>query len=483
MKIFNTLSGRKEEFEPQDNKVKMYVCGVTVYDVCHFGHALSYVSFDVIRRYLEYKGYDVKYVQNFTDIDDKIINRSNERGIPWKDLVEKYIAEFFLDIDALNIKRATIYPRATEEIPMIIHVIKTLLEKGHAYQSAGSVYFRVKSFPGYGKLTHQSAEDMRVTATAETEDKEDPLDFALWKAAKPGEPAWPSPWGEGRPGWHIECTAMSIKHLGNTLDIHGGGQDLIFPHHENEIAQSECYTGIDPFVRIWMHNGFLQLGADKMSKSLGNLVSIKQALERNSADAIRLFIISSYYRMPLKYSLEALDAAENGIDRIRQALKADGSAGGAVLNATPFKSRFIEAMDDDFNAPQGVANIFDLVREINRGCEKGMDVRQAQNTLKELASVIGFTLLEPKKLMVDYEAMLEAVKDVRSELRKAGIASQEQKALPADVESSIKNLIDIRSELRSAKKWQLADMVRNKLGSLGIAIEDTAKGANWKVAG
>ncbi|MGD0856564.1 MAG: cysteine--tRNA ligase [Dehalococcoidia bacterium] len=448
MKIFNTLSGQKEEFIPQDNEVKMYVCGVTVYDVCHFGHALCYVSFDVIRRYLEYKGYKVKYVQNFTDIDDKIINRSNERGIPWKDLVEKYIAEYFLDMDALNIKRATIYPRATEEIPMIIDVVKTLVEKGHAYVSEGSVYFSVKSYPSYGKLTHQNANDMRVTATIESEKKQDPLDFALWKAVKPGEPAWPSPWGDGRPGWHIECTAMSIKHLGKTLDIHGGGQDLVFPHHENEMAQSECYTGIEPFVRIWMHNGFLQLGADKMSKSLGNLVTVKQALERNSADAIRLFIISSYYRMPLRYSLEALDAAEAGAERMRQALKAEGKAGGVSLDTGPFKARFIEAMDDDFNAPQAVAALFDLVREINRGAEKGMDISGAQQLLKELAGVIGFTLQEKKTLLE---------------------------------ESVIQGLIQKRNEFRKAKEWKKADEIRDELLKSGIAIEDTPRGTTWKV--
>jgi len=451
MRIFNTLSGQKEEFVPQDNnEIKMYVCGVTVYDVCHFGHALSYISFDVIRRYLEYKGYKVKYVQNFTDIDDKIINRSNERGIPWKDLVEKYIGEFFVDIDALNIKRATIYPRATEEIPMIIEVVKTLIEKGHAYQSEGSVYFSVKSFSDYGKLTHQTADDMRVTETSQTEKKEDPLDFALWKAAKPGEPSWSSPWGEGRPGWHIECTAMSIHHLGKSLDIHGGGQDLTFPHHENEIAQSECYTGIQPFVNIWMHNGFLQLGADKMSKSLGNLVTIKQALERNSADAIRLFIISSYYRMPLRYSLEALDAAETGIERMRQALKAEGKPGDPAVEAGPFKARFIEAMDDDFNAPQAVAAMFDLVREINRGNEKGMDVDKAKDMLQELAGVIGFTLQETKKASGEDEAKIEA-------------------------------LIARRNEHRKAKEWKLADEVRNQLTEMGIAIEDTPKGTTWKM--
>jgi cysteinyl-tRNA synthetase len=452
MKIFNTLSGQKEEFVPQDkNEVKMYVCGVTVYDVCHFGHALCYISFDVIRRYLEYRNYKVKYVQNFTDIDDKIINRSNERSIPWKDLVEKYISEFFIDMDALNIKRATIYPRATQEIPMILDVVKTLIEKGHAYESEGSVYFRVKSFPGYGKLTHQTAEDMRVTETSQTEKKEDPLDFALWKAAKPGEPFWPSPWGNGRPGWHIECTAMSIHHLGKTLDIHGGGQDLTFPHHENEIAQSECYTGLQPFVRIWMHNGFLQLGADKMSKSLGNLVTIKQALERNSADAIRLFIMSSYYRMPLRYSLEALDAAETGIERMRQALKAEGKPGGPAVEPDQFKARFVEAMDDDFNAPQAVAAIFDLVREINRGNEKDMDVSKAKDMLSELAGVIGFVLEETKKVSGEAEAKIE-------------------------------DLIAKRNAYRKAKEWKLADEVRNQLTEMGVAIEDTPKGTTWKLS-
>jgi len=451
MKIFNTLSGQKEDFAPAGDEVKMYVCGVTVYDVCHFGHALCYVSFDVIRRYLEYRGYRVKYVQNFTDIDDKIINRSRERGILWQDLVEKYIAEYYADTDALNIKRATVYPRATEEIPRILEVIRVLLEKGHAYRSEGSVYFRVKSFPGYGKLTHQSADDMRVTATSEAEKKEDPLDFALWKAVKPGEPSWPSPWGEGRPGWHIECAAMSTGHLGNSLDIHGGGQDLIFPHHENEMAQSECYTGVVPFVRIWMHNGFLQLGADKMSKSLGNLVTIKEALARNSADAIRLFIISSYYRMPLRYSTEALDAAETGLDRLRQALKAEGKPGGVVLDAEQFKSRFIEAMDDDFNAPQAVAAMFELVREINRGNEKGLDIQAAQEMLRELAGVIGFTLQDNKRL--------------------SGVEEKE-----------IEALIAARSEYRKAKEWKKADEVRDQLTKMGVAIEDTARGTVWKIS-
>jgi len=450
MKIFNTLSGQKEEFSPTGGEVKMYVCGVTVYDVCHFGHALSYVTFDVMRRYLEYRGCKVKYVQNFTDIDDKIINRAKERGVPWRELVEKYIGKFFTDIDALNIKRATIYPRATESIGKMHEVIQGLMDKGHAYRSDdGSVYFRVKSFPRYGQLTHQDPEEMRNKITMLTEDKEDPLDFALWKAAKPGEPFWPSPWGDGRPGWHIECTAMSMQHLGQTLDIHGGGQDLIFPHHENEIAQSECFSGVHPFVRIWIHNGFLQLGSDKMSKSLGNLVTIKQALERNSSDAIRMFIMSSYYRMPLRYSLEALDAAENGIERLRQAFKAEGKNDGEAVDAEPFKARFIDAMDDDFNAPQALAAVFDLVREINRGAEKGMNIQGAQNMLRELSVALGLTLQQTKKLTSDEESKIEA-------------------------------LIARRNEHRKAKEWKKADEIRDELAGMGIAIEDTSRGTVWK---
>ena len=368
----------------RDNDVKMYVCGVTVYDVCHFGHALCYVSFDVIRRYLEYKGYKVKYVQNFTDIDDKIINRSNERGIPWKDLVEKYIAEYFVDMDALNIKAGHNISQGHRRDPHDHPGSKNACGKRECLRIGRQRLFQGQKLRGLWKTN--TPERGRYASYGNQRDREEgrPAGFCLWKAVKPGEPSWPSPWGKGRPGWHIECTAMSIRHLGNTLDIHGGGQDLVFPHHENEMAQSECYTGIEPFVRFWMHNGFLQLGADKMSKSLGNLVTVKQALERNSADAIRLFIISSYYRMPLRYSLEALDAAETGAERMRQALKAEGKAGGEVVDAQLFKARFIEAMDDDFNAPQAVAAMFDLVREINRGAEKGMDISGAQGMLNRV---------------------------------------------------------------------------------------------------
>jgi cysteinyl-tRNA synthetase len=449
MKVFSTLSGRKDEFRPKGKTVNIYVCGVTVYDECHIGHAMSYVIFDVIRRYLEFKGYRVKHVQNFTDIDDKIINRAQQLGVSSSELAQKYIEEYFKDMDGLNIKRAHIYPKATEEIPKIIEVIQGLIAKGYAYESDGSVYFRVKNFAGYGKLSHQDLDEMLSRSSSEEGKKEYPLDFAVWKAAKPGEPYWPSPWGGGRPGWHIECSAMSLKYLGNSLDIHGGGQDLIFPHHENEITQSEAFTGVVPFARYWLHNGLLQLGENKMSKSLGNLITVKQALERYGPDAIRLFILSSHYRSPLTYSEETLKAAEAGMERLRQATKDGGTAGKIVLDSEPFRRRFVESMDDDFNTAQAIAVLFDLAREINRAREESYDVADAQNTLAELAEVLGFTLEEPSKPPLDAGPLIEV-------------------------------LIEIRKELRQAKQWQLADMIRSRLAELGIALEDTPKGTIWK---
>jgi len=450
MKVFNTLSRRKEEFRPKGETVTMYVCGVTVYDDCHIGHAMSYVVFDVIRRYLESKGYKVKHVQNFTDIDDKIINRAQQLGMPVLELAEKYISEYFRDMDALNIKRADVYPKATEEIPKIIEVIQGLITKGYAYESGGSVYFRVKNFPDYGKLSHQSLEELISRGGSEGGEKEYPLDFALWKATKPGEPSWSSPWGEGRPGWHIECSAMALRYLGDSFDIHGGGQDLIFPHHENEITQAESFTGVAPFARYWLHNGLLQMGEDKMSKSLGNLITVKEALERCSPDAIRLFILGSHYRNPLTYSEETLEAAETGMERLRQAVRDRGETGGkAVLDSEPFKRRFAESMDDDFNAAQAIAVLFELAREINRGQEEKLDVAEAQDTLAELARVLGFTLEEPAKPVLDTEPFIEL-------------------------------LISVRNDLRQAKEWQLADKIRSHLAELGIALEDSSKGTDWK---
>jgi len=474
MEVFNTLSGQKEEFRPKGKTVNIYVCGVTVYDDCHIGHAMSYVLFDVIRRYLEFKGYKVKHVQNFTDIDDKIINRANQLGVSSSELAEKYIDEYFRDMDALNIERAHIYPKATEEIPKIIEVIQGLIAKGYAYESDGSVYFRVRSFTGYGKLSHQALDDMISRGSSEEGKKEYPLDFALWKAAKPGEPFWSCPWGQGRPGWHIECSAMALKYLGKSLDIHGGGQDLIFPHHENEITQSESFTGVVPFARYWLHNGLLQFGEDKMSKSLGNLITVKQALERYSPDAIRLFILGSHYRSPLTYSEETLKAAEVGMERLRQATRDGGGSGGkAVLDVEPFKRRFIDSMDDDFNTAQAVAVLFDLAREINRAREENFDVADARNTLVDLAKVLGFTLKEPARPPLETGPFIELLSELSHEFRRAPRHDLK-------VEQLIQLLIETREKSRQAKQWQLADVIRNRLIELGVALEDTPKGTVWK---
>ncbi|HJX03830.1 MAG TPA: cysteine--tRNA ligase [Dehalococcoidia bacterium] len=451
MKIYSTLSGKKEDFRPDSDTVSMYVCGVTVYDDCHIGHAMSYIIFDTIKRYLEFKEYKVKHVQNFTDIDDKIITRANQLGITATELSQKYIAEYFNDMDALNIKRASIYPKATEEIPEIIRIIEGLIQKGFAYAIDESVYFRVKNFSGYGKLSHQKTDEMQASATAETEKKGSALDFALWKASKPGEPAWTSPWGRGRPGWHIECTAMSLKYLGESMDIHGGGQDLVFPHHENEITQSESFTGRVPFVRHWMHNGLLQLRGNKMSKSLGNLITVKDMLQNYSPDAIRLFILNSHYRSPLLYSEESLAAAETGMERLRQAARANDndSKDQDILQSQAFRQRFVESMDDDFNTAQAMAALFDLAREINKARENKLNIGEARNTLVELAAILGFTLKEPPRK-------------------------------PLQAEPFVELLISIRNDLRQVKQWQVADKIRGELTRQGIVLEDSQQGTTWK---
>ena len=474
MKVFNTLSGQKEEFLPQGDEVKMYVCGVTPYDDCHIGHAMSYIIFDVIKRYLQFRGYKVKYVQNITDIDDKIIDRAGRLGISTHDLAKKYSDSYFEDMDALNISRADIYPRATEEIPKIIEVVQGLIDKGYAYPAGGSVYFRVRSVADYGKLSHRSLESMMAGMRIEVEEeKEGSIDFVLWKAAKPGEPSWSSPWGQGRPGWHIECSAMSLKYLGDTLDIHGGGQDLVFPHHENEIAQSEGFTGTKPFVKYWLHNGLVQLGEEKMSKSLGNLITIKEALQKYSADAIRIFILSSYYRGPLTYSEEALEAAERGADRLRQAVKGEGSgdATGVRIDIEPYQNRFIEAMNDDFSTAQALAALFDLAREINRADEAGLDAAEAQQTLLKLANILGLTLKPLEKLPLDAKPFIDLLLEFLPLI---------EKPLPTEAEPVIELLISTRNQLREAKQWQRADEIRAKLAELGIVLEDTPKGTVWK---
>lgn len=450
MKITNTLTRSLEEFRPAGDTVLLYVCGVTPYDESHVGHAMSYVVFDVFRRYLEFRGYKVRHVQNFTDIDDRIITRAQRLGVDTKELAERYIQRYLEDMHDLNVLPATVYPRATETIPEMITIIEGLIDRGFAYEASGDVYFRVRKKPDYGKLSHRDADSLMAGARVEPgEQKEDPADFALWKAAKPGEPAWESPWGPGRPGWHIECTAMSLKYLGDQLDVHAGGEDLIFPHHENEIAQSEAYTGKEPFARYWLHNAWVKMGEEKMSKSLGNFVTIRDALNAVGGDALRMWILTSHYRKPLTYSEETLEAAKAGVERLRNAVRVDAAGSGDPIDATPFRERFIAAMDDDLNTPQALAALFDLAREINRGRDAGRSVAEAQAALRELADVLGLTLAEPQ----------------------AGLA-----AAPF-----IELLVTVRNDLRQAKQFAIADRIRSGLADLGVALEDTPQGTVWRL--
>ncbi len=451
MKLYDTLSATKRDFSPADGKVKMYVCGITPYSASHIGHAMFSVIFDVVRRYLEYKGHEVVHVQNFTDIDDKMIKAAREQGVSVQELAENNIRAYLEETDALNVLRATKYPRATQEIPVIVEMIKALIDMGRAYSVDGDVYFRVRSDEDYGKLSRRTQESLRAGARVEIDEaKEDPADFALWKSQKPGEPAWDSPWGPGRPGWHIECSAMSLKYLGESLDIHGGGQDLIFPHHENELAQSESFTGKRPFVRFWLHNGLIQLGENKMSKSLGNIVTIREALKSSSSDALRLFFLNSHYRRPLAYGDETIEAQERAVERLRNALRPAESSIGAELDPQPYKERFIEAMDDDLNTPRALAATFDLASEINRGRESGQAVVRAQQTLREIAGVLGLTLEEPE-------------------------SQSDEDATPF-----IDLLVELRSDLRAAKRFDLADKVRDRLAALGVTLEDTPNGTLWR---
>ena len=452
MNVYSTLTRRKEEFVPaRKGHVNMYVCGVTPYMDAHVGHAMSYITFDVIRRYLEHKGYEVHYVQNVTDVDDKIIDRALSQKVAPEHLADRYFESFKVDMAALNIRPADKFPRATCEIPQMIDMISALISRGHAYASAsGSVYFRVRSMPDYGKLSGRNLEDMMAGARIEIgEEKEHPMDFVMWKAAKPGEPTWPSPWGAGRPGWHMECSAMALRYLGESVDIHGGGQDLIFPHHENEIAQSECATGIKPFVRYWLHNGLLKLGEEKMSKSLGNLVTIKQALEMFSADGIRVFVLSSYYRNPLTYSTEALEAAQKGAERLAKAARSDSPPGTPLkIELDAVANSFYAAMDDDFDTPRALSGLFDLARHINTGRNTGFDTRQAQELLIKLAGVLGFTL------------------EIKNEV-------------PVEAGPFIELLIATRKRLREARQYQLADEIRDDLSKLGIILEDKPGATTW----
>ncbi len=449
MRLYDTLSGQLHDFDSPNGQVRMYVCGITPYSSSHIGHAMSAVSFDVVRRYLEFRGFNVKHVQNFTDIDDKMIAAANERGIQVSDLAYGNIQEYIDAMGELNVAPAHEYPRATQEIDKIVEIIQSLIDKGYAYDVDGDVYFRVRRDEDYGKLSHRSIDDLLSGARIEIDErKEDVLDFALWKSQKPGEPAWDSPWGPGRPGWHIECTAMSIKYLGESIDIHGGGEDLVFPHHENEIAQSESFTNVEPFARFWLHNGMLRLGVEKMSKSLGNIISLPEALDLFEPQALRLFFLSSHYRSPLFYSEEVVRSQERAIRRLRQALRVESGSGPAV-DPDGFRSRFVEAMDDDINTPRALAALFDLAREINRGREQDANVSDAQQALTDLASVLGLELTESDE--------------------DAG----------ASAGPFIQLLVDLRSDLRAARQFDQADRIRDELTNLGVTLEDNPSGTEW----
>ena len=449
IQLYNSLTRKKEEFKPLGEEVKMYVCGVTVYDDSHLGHALSSIVFDVLDRYLEFRGFKVKKVQNFTDVDDKIINRANADEIPWQEITEKYIESFFKSADGLNVRRAAVHPRATEDMPEIIELIKRLIDAEAAYELNGSVYYRVRSKSDYGKLSGQNIDEMLEGTRNEESGKEDPADFALWKAVKPEEPNWESPWGPGRPGWHIECSAMAFKHLGEQIDIHGGGLDLIFPHHENEVAQSESASGLTPFSGVWMHNGLLRTTGAAMSKSLGNAFNVNSALEEFSSDAIRLWILQSHYRTNPLLDKKLIGDAERSMRRIRQAVEAEPVVSEKSLDPEPFKRRFIDAMNDDLNTPQALAAIFDLCRKMNRTRSDGNNVSAAADLVRELTGALGFTLAAPPK--------------------KATCLS----------DTEVNALVQQRKDARAEKRWGDADTVRDQLDAAGISISDTGGDTDW----
>jgi len=464
LRLYNTLSRKKEDFQTlEPNVVKLYVCGVTVYNDAHVGHAMSALVFDVIRRYLEYRGYNVRHVMNYTDVDDKIINRAKQLGEEPLKLSQRYIEDYNNDLRNLNVLPATSNPQVSKTMPLIIQFIGDLIDKGYAYAAdakRGDVYFRVTKDDDYGKLSGRKIEDMQAGARIEVgEAKEHPMDFALWKAAKPGEIFWESPWGKGRPGWHIECSAMNLAELGEQIDIHGGGNDLIFPHHENEIAQTESYTG-KPFARYWIHNGMLQLGGEKMSKSLGNIVSIKDFLSKRDADVMRMLVLSGNYRAPLIFNEETQDAAEKSLERLKSAFRSAAAsakglspeAASAIATQTETTQQsFTDAMDDDFNTPLAIAALHELVKAINTARDNGAtdeQLKAAQATLRELTGVLGLRLQE--------------------------------KQGSGDADKFVDLLVEVRSEVRKQKLWQLSDLIRDRLKEKGVVIEDSKEGTKWR---
>lgn len=463
MKVYNTLTRQKEEFIPiEKNKVKMYVCGPTVYDFIHIGNARPYVVFDTVRRYLEYKGYEVNYVQNFTDVDDKIINRANNEGVSMEEISNRYIEEALKDAKLLNVKPSTYNPRVTEEIKEIIEMIETLIENGNAYEKDGTVFFDTNSFKEYGKLSGKKLDELEIGARIKLDDaKKNPTDFVLWKPKKEGEPAWESPWGEGRPGWHIECSVMAKKYLGEEIDIHAGGEDLVFPHHENEIAQSECCNK-KTFAKYWLHNGFINVDNEKMSKSKGNFFTIRDITEKIPYDVVRFFILSGHYRNPINFSQELMEASSNALDRIKNCVKKvnyiientqgqlTGEESHILNNSNEFKLQFEKAMDDDFNTADAITAIFEIVKFTN--------INVSEKSSKEFA-----------------QKMLAKITELTDVL---GILFETEQNTNVDT-SKIEELIEKRQEARKNKDYKLADEIRDELKEMGILIEDTSAGVRW----
>ncbi len=476
IKIYNTLTSQKEDFIPlEPDRVGFYLCGPTVYDYFHLGNARPFIVFDVYRRFLIYRGFQVKYVMNVTDVDDKIINRAQKEGVSVAEIAARYTQAFFEDMEKLGIHRADVHPKATEHIPEMIELIQKLLEKGYAYKIGGDVYFQVEKFRKYGRLSGKNLEELKAGARVEVDErKRNPLDFALWKAAKAGEPCWESPWGKGRPGWHIECSAMSMKYLGETFDIHAGGEDLIFPHHENEIAQS-CAATSKKFARYWMHNGFLNIQGEKMSKSLGNFLIAREVVKRHRPEVIRLFFLQKHYRSPINYTEEILRQTANALDRLQNTLQnieyylKDSPQGTDVAHdqiqqGSEFsrlvqysKREFIKAMEDDFNSAAAIGKIFEMAKEANRIMEKG-----------ELSKVDQFALADFRRMLLEYDQFLGILPG------KDGLKKGE-----GDEDALVALLVQVREELRKKKEWSLADRIRDKLKELGYIIEDRREGSVW----
>lgn len=461
MKVYNTLKRAKEEFVPSEpGKVKMYSCGPTVYNYFHIGNARPFIIFDTLRRYLEYSGYDVQFVQNFTDIDDKMIKNANELGITVKELAEKYISEYFVDAKGLGIKEATVHPRATENIDAIIDIVKNLVDKGYAYNVDGDVYYSTKKFDGYGKLSHQPLEDLESGARIDVnEDKKDPMDFALWKKQKEGEPAWESPWGMGRPGWHIECSAMANKYLGKTIDIHSGGQDLIFPHHENEIAQSEAANCCN-FSNYWMHNGYINIDNKKMSKSLGNFFTVRDVAKEFDYEVIRFFMLSAHYRSPINFSKELMESAKSGLERVYNCLNTleflkttaedkplSKEEEELVEKLEALKKKYIDAMDDDLNTADAISVIFEIVSEVNKNITA-----------------------ESKSCVKIIDASYELIKEL------GGVLGLFQKSAENSIDDEVEEILAQRKLARENKDWEKSDELRDKLKSMGITVKDTPAG-------